>query len=165
MCHTYIYPVVPSLNWIEQTPRRLHLNNQCSVLEWKGNVWGKGLEKNGWRHVRSGRRLMWSSCSFCSPSNTDTRNELDQTQLSELRLGFDGEQGTIRSTPCSWQCSFEFWKNCRHRLHQWLLKLFFFPWPTTLSTGCCMSLGLLNPLTLIAHSCDLEFGNHWLGQT
>lgn len=44
-------------------------------------------------------------------------------------------------------------------------KTLFFPWPTTLPTACHISVGLLNPPTLIAHSCDLESGNCWLGQT
>lgn len=49
ICHTYFYPVVLSLCGREQRPRynRWFLHNQYCGLQWKGNVWGKGLERNG----------------------------------------------------------------------------------------------------------------------
>lgn len=127
MCHIYIYPIVPSLNWVEQTPSRLFLHNQYTVLQWKGNVWGKGLERNGWRHVRSGRRLMWSSCSFCSPRNTDIRSELDQT-LSCLSSGWGlmRNRKPSEALPVHGSAPLSSGRHGRHRLDQWYLKLFFF---------------------------------------
>ena len=158
--HTFI---LLSLLWVGQSrdQRRWFLYNQYCGLQWKGNVWGKGLERNGRRHVRSGRRPTWPSCSFCAqkgaPSTATTRKELDQTlSFPNPGWGLVGNREPWEALPVHSSAPLSFGRHGVSLLDQQYLSSFFLTGgPTTLPTAYHISVGLKNLLILIAHSCDL----------
>lgn len=162
MCHTYLHPVVLSLCQREKRPKynRWFLHNQYCGLQWKGNVWGKGLENSGWRQVRSGR-MIWSSWSFCAQRMFQLLEPPGRrwirlwAALTQAGVWWATEPGEALPVYGSALLSFG-----RHGMYvrSMIPKLCVFlvvAFPTTLPTAYHISVGLTKLQILIAHNCDL----------